>query len=235
MDNKNTIAEALSQVPDLTATAKTAIEQNERILAAFSRLMEKHVQAEIPADEVTNKVITPLSSVIRRTPCAAPDASKVSDLIAKGVLEMIRSEVKASVREAVKDTPITLEHHHTHMTALGLTKMAEEKTRRLLTLACVTLGALLLWIGAALFIYFRSDTYWGEQYYEVMTSQYTTKAERDMLWENISLQSVLPKEFKTNSAHVKDKIRQNKKVLRQRRRKGKDKNGNYSTQIPLER
>lgn len=230
----NSILEALAKVPELVETTKTIIEQNERINTVYGKALEHRAQAEIPNEEV-QKVVRYVTDGVQRTRCAAPDVSVSSDLIAQGVLNRTRNAVEDAVREVIKNTPITLEHHHTHTTALGLTKMAEEKTRDLLILACVALGALLLWIGAALFIYFRSDTYWGEQYYKVVNSQYATEAERDMLWENIYPKSVLPKEFKTNPAHVKNKIRQNKKVLKQRRLKGKDKNGNFSTTVPLER
>ena len=232
----NSILEALAKVPELVETTKTIIEQNERINTVYGKALEHRAQAEIPNEEV-QKVVRYVTDGVQRTRCAAPDVSVSSDLIAQGVLNRTQGAVEDAVREVIKNTPITLEHHHTHMTAFGLTKMAEEKTRNILTLACVALGALLLWIGAALFVYYRSDTYWGEQYYEVVNSPYATEAERDMLWENIYPKSVLPKEFKTNPSFVKNKIRQNKKVLRQRRRKGKGKgkNGNYSTTVPLER
>ena len=230
----NSILEALAKVPELVETTKTIIEQNERISALFGKALEHRAQAEIPNEEV-QKVVRSVTDGVQRTRCATPDVSASSELIAQGVLKKTQGAVENAVREAIKNTPVTLEHHHIHTTALELTKMAEEKTRNLLTLASIGLGVLLIWIGIALFWYHRSDTYWGEQYYEVVNSQYATAAERDMLWENIYPQSVLPKEFKTNPAHVKDKIRQNKKVLRQRRRKGKDKNGNFSSSVPLER
>lgn len=235
MDNKITIPDALGQVPVLAETAKTAIEQNERILAAFSKLMEKHLQAEIPAEEVTNKVIMPLISVIQRTSCAAPDVSAASDLIAEGVLDCIRGEVRSSVREVVKDTPINLEHHYTHTTALGLTEYANEKIKnwlRTLILLCI-----LLMVGLSICVlcYYNSDIYWGQQYVEVASSKFATETERRTLWEGIYAESALPKEYCKNPSNGRAKIKQNKKILEQRRRKGKDKNGNYSTEVPLER
>lgn len=235
MDNKNTIAEALSQVPELTETAKMAIEQNERILAAFSKLMEKRVRAEIPAEEVADKVITPLSDVIRRTPCAAPDVTATSELIAKGVLKQVRNEVSASVREAVQDTPIKLDHHHTHTTALGLMEYANEKLKSWLWILITLCSTLLIGLMSCVMWYYNSDAYWGQQYAEIATSTYATEAEKDMLWADIYAESVLPKEYPKNTSYVKAKIKQNKKVLKQRRLKGKDKNGNYSTTVPLER
>lgn len=235
MDNKNTIAEALSQVPELTETAKTAIEQNERILAAFSKLMEKRIQAEIPAEEVTNKVITPLSGVILRTPCAAPDVTTTSELIADGVLKQVRNEVSASVREAIQDTPIKLDHHHTHTTALGLTEYANEKIKSWLWILIILCGTLLIGLMSCVLWYYNSDVYWGQQYVEVAGSKYATEAEKDMLWTDIYAESALPKEYGKNPSYVKAKIKQNKKVLKQRRLKGKDKNGSYSVAVPLER
>jgi len=48
-------------------------------------------------------------------------------------------------------------------------------------------------------------------------------------------ESVLPKEYGKNPSYVKAKIKQNNKTLEERRRNGKDKNGNFSTAVPLER
>lgn len=230
----NSILEALAKVPELVETTKTIIEQNEKTNAFFAKTLEHRAQAEIPNEEV-QKVVRSVTEGVQRTRCATPDVSACSELIAQGVLNKTLDAVKDAVREAVQNTPITLEHHHTHATAMGLTKMAEENTRNLLKLISCGFVALLIWIAISLVWYYNSDIYWGTQYYELILSEYATKAEKDMLWENIYTQSVLPKEYKTHPSYVKDKIRQNKKVLKQRRRKGKDKNGNYSTEIPLER
>lgn len=235
MENNNIVIEALGKVPELVTLSESAIQQNERILADFSKLMEKRLQAEIPAEEVSEKVITPLSNVIRRTPCAAPDLSKASELITKGVLETIRSEVDASVREAVKETPITLEHHHTHMTALGLMEYANDKLKSWLWILIVLCSTLLLGLMSCVMWYYHTDAYWGQQYVENAGSKYATEAEKDMLWADIYAESALPKEYGKNPSDVKAKIKQNKKILEERRLKGKDKNGNYSTTVPLER
>lgn len=235
MENNNIVIEALGKVPELVTLSESAIQQNERILAAFSKLMERNLQAEIPDEEVTDKVITPLTNVIRSTPCAAPDLSKASDLIAKGVLEMVRSEVNTSVREAVKDTPIILEHHHTHTTALGLMEYANEKVKSWLCILVILCSTLLLGLISSAVWYYNSDAYWGQQYVEIATSKYATQAEKDMLWAEIYAESALPKGYSKNPSYFRAKIKQNKKTLEERRRKGKDKNGNYFTSVPLER
>jgi len=69
----------------------------------------------------------------------------------------------------------------------------------------------------------------------IATSKYVTKTERDMLWADIYAESALPKEYGKNPSYVKAKIKRNKKILEERRRKGKDKNGNYSITVPLKR
>lgn len=230
----NSILEALAKVPELVDTTKTIIEQNEKINAIYGKALEQRAQAEIPDGEV-EKVARTVADVVQHTRCAAPDVSRSSELIAQAVLNRTQGAVEDAVRETVRNTPVTLEHQHTHVTALGLVKLAEEKTRNLLTLVSIGLGALLLWIGIAIVWYYNTDTYWGEQYNEVACSKYATEEERNMLWEDIYARSVLPKEYKTNPSHVKAKIKQNKQVLKQRRRKGKDKNGYFSTDVPLER
>ena len=230
----NSVIEALSKVSDLVETTKIIIDQNEKTNALFAKVLEHRAQAEIPHEEV-EKVVRSVVDGVQHTRCAAPDVTKASELIAQAVLNRTQGAVEEAVRETVRNTPVTLEHQHTHVTALGLVKFAEEKTRNLLTLVSIGLGALLLWISIAIVWYYNTDTYWGEQYNEVACSNYATEEERNMLWEDIYAKSVIPKEYKTNPSHVKDKIRQNKKVLKQRRRKGKDKNGNFSTDVPLER
>lgn len=230
----NSILEALAKVPELVETTKTIIEQNEKINAIYGKALEQRSQAEIPNEEV-EKVVHSVADVIQHTRCAAPNVNDCSELIAKGVLMKTRGAVEDAVGEAIKNTPITLEHHHTHTTALGLVKYAEEKTRNLLVLGWIAVGALLFWIGIALFCYYRSDAYWGAQYIEVLYSEYTTDAEADMLSKGCFTVSALPQEYKTHPSYVKDKINQNQKVLKQRRKKGKDKNGNFSYSVPLER
>lgn len=230
----NSILEALAKVPELVETTKTIIDQNEKINVIYGKALEQRAQAEIPNEEV-DKVVRSVIDGVQHTRCAPPDVTRSSALIAQGVLNRTQEAIEEAVRETIKNTPITLEHHHTHTTALGLVQFAEEKTKNLLTLGWILVGILLLWVGIAVFWYYRSDLYWGTQYYEVANSQYITEAESDMLWENIYAKSILPKEFKTNPSHVKAKIKQNKKVLKQRQRKGKDKNGKFSTPVPLER
>lgn len=230
----NSVIEALSKVPELVETTKSIIEQNEKTNALFAKMLEHRAQAEIPNEEV-QKVVLSVTDGVKRTRCAAPDVSDCSELIAQGVLNRTRGAVENAVRETVQNTPITLEHHHTHVTAMGLAQMAEEKTRNLLALASIGLCVLLLWIGVAIAMYYHSDTYWGTQYLDIVCSEYTTDDERAMLWENHYNVSVLPKEYRLNPSYAKNKIKQNKMVLKQRRRKGKDKNGNFSTPVPLER
>ncbi len=230
----NSVIEALSKVPELVETTKSIIEQNEKTNAVFAKMLEHRAQAEIPNEEV-QKIVRSVTDGVEQTRCAAPDVSDCSELIAQGVLKRTRGAVEDAVRETVQNTPIALEHHHTHATAMGLVQMAEEKTRNLLTLASIGLGILLLWICFAIAEYYRSDTYWGTQYLDVVCSEYTTESEKAMLWENHYTVSVLPKEYKSNPSYVKNKIKQNKMVLKQRRRKGRDKNGNFSTPVPLER
>ncbi len=230
----NSILEALAKVPELVETTKTIIDQNEKINTIYGKALEQRAQAEIPNEEV-QKVVRAVVDGVQHTRCAAPNVNDSSELIAKGVLMKTRGAVEEAVRETIKNTPITLEHHHTHTTALGLVQFAEEKTKQLLMLGWIVTGALLLWIGISLFWYYNSDAYWGAQYLEVYNSEYTTPDEAALLLKDYDVVGFLPKEYKSNPSYVKDKIRQNKKVLQQRRRKGKDKNGIFSTPVPLER
>lgn len=234
MDNNPTLVHALGEVPGLVELTKTIIAQNEKTHAIYGKVLEQRVQAEISHEEV-EKVVRSVVDGVQHTRCAAPDVTRSSELIAQAVLNRTQGAVENAVRETIKNTPITLDHHHTHTTALGLVQFAEEKTRNLLVLGWIAVGALLFWIGIALFCYYRSDAYWGAQYIEVLYSEYTTDAEADMLSKGCFTVSALPQEYKTHPSYVKDKIKQNQKVLKQRRKTGKDKNGNFSSSVPLER
>lgn len=231
---ENSVTEALAKVPELVETTKTIIEQNEKINAIYGKALEHRAQAEIPDEEV-RKVVRSVAEGVQRTRCAAPDVSESSELIAQGVLKRVQGAVEDTVRDVIKNTPITLEHHHTHATAVGLTKMADEKTRNLLTLCCIAIGILLLWIGVAIYCYYHGDAYWGEQYLEVLYSPYATKAETSALGEGCYYVSVLPQEYKTNPSFVKARIKQNKAVLSERRKQAKVNQGKYSTKVPIER
>ena len=230
----NSILEALAKVPELVETTKTIIDQNEKINVIYGKALEHRAQAEIPDEEV-RKVVRSVAEGVQRTRCAAPDVSESSELIAQGVLRRTQGAVEDTVREVIKNTPITLEHHHTHATALGLTKMAEENTRKMLYFAWIIIGGLLLWIGVVIFYYYHSDAYWGEQYLNVIYSPYATEAETDALGKSCYYVSVLPQEFKTNPSYIKTKIKQNQKVLAERRKQAKANKGKFSTKIPLER
>ena len=141
----NSVIEALSKVSDLVETTKNIIDQNEKTNALFVKVLEHRAQAEIPHEEV-EKVVRSVVDRVQHTRCAAPDVTKASELIAQAVLNRTQGAVEDAVRETVRNTPVTLEHQHTHVTALGLVKFAEEKTRNLLTLVSIGLGALLLWM-----------------------------------------------------------------------------------------
>lgn len=230
----NSFTEALSKVPELVETTKTIIEQNEKINTIYGKALEHRAQAVIPNEEV-QKVVRSVAEGVQRTRCAAPDVSESSELIAQGVLKRTQGAFENAVHDVIKNTPITLEHHHTHVTAAGLMKMADEKTRNLLTLSCIAIGILLLWIGVAIYYYYRSGAYWGEQYLEILYSPYTTEEEADMLGKGCYYVSVLPQEYKTNPSFVKARIKQNKAVLTGRRKQAKANKGKFSTKIPLER
>ena len=230
----NSFTEALAKVPELVETTKTIIEQNEKINAIYGKALEHRAQAVIPNEEI-QKVVRSVSEGVQRTRCAAPDLSESSEIIAQSVLRRTQGAVENAVREVIMKTPITLEHHHTHATAFGLMKMANEKARNLLTLSCVAIGSLLRWIGVAIYYYYHSDAYWGEQYLEVLNSSYTTDEEADVLSKGCYYVSVLPTEFKTNPSFVRNKIKQNQKVLAERRKQAKSNKGKYSVKVPIER
>ena len=228
------LVKAISEIPTLVETTKTIIDENEKCIKTFANALETRVEAEIPESE-TQKVVDAVVEGVKNTRCAAPDVRESSKLIAQGVVKDVKEVVEDAVREAMKDTPITVEHLHEHTTAIGLAKMAEEKTRDWLLLVSCTLVGLLLLVGIGISFYFNSDAYWGKQYVEIVRSKYATEEEKETLWKDVNAISALPRGFNKDPKIVKAQIRQNQDILKERRKQARKKKGVYSTEKPLKR
>lgn len=227
------VIEALAKVPELVETTKTIIEQNEKINAIFGKALEQRAQAIIPSEEI-QKVVHAVTEEVKHTRCAAPDAGESSELIAKGVLKSTLGAVENAVRDAIKNTPITLEHHHIHATTYEMAKLADEWSKRWLSILGALCCLLLFVVAGGLVWFYQSEYYWGREYSKVHESQYATPEEKELLWKNARAIVVFPLEFTSNPEYAKAKIKQNKQVLKERQKQAKE-NGKYDTRISLER
>lgn len=232
MDNK--ILEALSQVPELVEATKTANKINQEQSKLLAEIAQRNVHADIPSSEI-EKITAEVEEKVKSTACSLPETNELAQQIADRVLNRVDDTIATSVEETVRRTPVTLEHHHTHTTTYALSQYAEESTKKwllILTLACGLLSTIIIF---GIYWYTNSEYYWAKEYTELYLSKYTTDAERNLLKENTYPVGILPKKFSQDAEFVKAKIKQNKAVLKERRRQAKANGGKYRTNTPLER
>lgn len=238
MDMNNKILEALSKIPNLVVLVERLLAEFKIKFDILAKAAQNKAQAEIPPEAI-DAVTEAVTESVRHTPCASPNMSEVSSEIANKVAaeigDMVYNEVKAAASAAIRDTPHVTRKEVTLMPPWESTKFAEDSTRRLnhvlLALCIVFMAA----FGICAWSHFSSEAYWGQQYVKIRTSDYTTDVEREMLWKDARPVSVLPREYEQMPKLVRQKIRRNKEILRQRKIEAKANNGHYSTSVPLER
>lgn len=238
MDINNKILEALSKVPKLVELVERLQADYATMFNTLAKAVQNKAQAELSPEAITDIADT-LKESVRHTQCAPPDASQVSKEIANKVAAEIRNtvyaDVKAASSAAIKDTPHITKQEVTLLAPWDAAKYAEKKTRRLNYVLLVLCIVFMVAFGFCAGGLFGSDAYVGKQYMKIYNSEYATMAEKEMLWKNTSTVSVVPDEYDKLPKLVRQKIRHNKAILRQRKAEAKDNNGHYSASIPLER
>ncbi len=232
MDNK--ILEALSQVPELVEATKTANKINQEQSKLLAEIAQRNVHAEIPGSEI-EKITAEVEEKVKSTACSLPETNELAQQIADRVLNRVDDTIATSVEETVRSTPIKLEHLHIHTTTHALSQYADEASKKwllILTIVCWLLSTIIIF---GIYWYTNSEYYWAKEYTELYLSKYTTDAERNLLKENTYPVGILPKKFSQDAEFVKAKIKQNKAVLKERRRQAKANGGKYRTNTPLER
>ena len=225
MDNK--IINSLGKIPALT-------ESVEKLIKMTSEILQRGVKARM-TEEDTQKLVGTMKTTIRETPCATPDASRSSQLIADGVLRELKGTIQESVREAVMQTRVKVENQHVHTTAWGAREIIEKKLRNRLLVYFSLIVILVLAIGINSFVYYSSEDYLGKEYVNVCFSKYTTENERNLLWNDLYSTGALPQDFQKSRDHYIQSLKRNKAILKDRERQARANKGKYSTKIPLER
>lgn len=232
-DEKNEFRKALVQLPEFIKTAQMQSQQIDHLSQMVAQVIQRQMTATIPEEEHQK-----MAETISRTPCAAPDMSEVAGSLSKAVMRDIRldihDEAVSAVKEAVKDTPVKVEHTHLHTSMWDYAQRAEKKVRGAMVALGIwsVLATLLIVFGV--WKYFNSDVYVGKQFEEVYRSPYTTDEERKMLGDDLYYYGIVPEEFHKSPALVKAKIKRNKEILSQRKAEKASK-GKFSTKVPLER
>jgi len=231
MDN-NEISKALGQVPELVQATNNLIKDNARKDELIARLLQKRPQAEIPQTEIDK-----VTQAVEQTPCALPDTQEIAKAIAVPVMDEIRRSLANEIEQTVSNTvsSIPVKHIHTHTTLVEMTQMANKELRRTVYVALGCCIFVLIFVGILALRHINSTVYLGAEYRDVVKSEFTTEAERQMLTSGTYYFSLLPKESWDNKKYIKQKIRRNQEILRQRQAEAKANDGHYSTSVPLER
>ena len=238
MNINNKILEALSKIPNLVVLVERLLAEFKIKFDILAKAAQNKAQAEIPPEAI-DAVTKAVTESVRRTPCASPNLSQVSAEIANKVAaeirDMVYADVKAATSAAIKDTPHVTRKEVTLMPPWESTKFAEDSTRRFNHVLLVLCIVFMVAFGFCAWGLFGSDAYVGKQYAKIRCSEYATEAEREMLWKDARPVSVVPLEYDKTPKLVRQKIRRNKEILRQRRAEANANKGQYSTRIPLER
>lgn len=164
-----------------------------------------------------------------------PDTESLTEELADGVLCKVTEAIMSAVEEKIKDTPVKLEHHHTHATTYDLARYADKGARNLVLFLAGLCTILTLWSVGSSFWYFQSESYWAKEYRDILFSDVTTETEMKQLREGTYTVGCLPREFSEDPGAVKVKIKQNKAIIEQRRRQAEKNKGRYSTHPALVR
>lgn len=219
---ENTIITALAAIPALIKKIEALITSITNRDTTYAKLLQERVDARVPNDEL-KKICDVVASTVSQTKCAAPDVESSTAQISQGVLFMTRGLLKEFIGETIEEE-------------LGEKKKELMKIakRRFLFLGVFTLCICVAY-AITLFSHYHSEAYWGEQYMSIITSKYVMNSERDALWNDCYSTGVLPKGFNSNEDFYKNRIKQNKLVINERKRQAKSNNGKFKATPPIER
>ena len=210
MENKD-IVEALEQVPALVKAAETFKATSGHIVSSLADAVKQRPQAEIPESELQK---------ISQTPCAPPDVDSFSKALVEKVAGDIGSTIKEKVDKALEGATVKVQHTHTHSYCIekDLKEYADIRLWNRSIAFGLTSVVLAAIIAIIAIVYYNSETYWGKQFYQVYSSPYLTEEE----WENISQDihtiAILPNEFDKDPKRVKERIKKNKDILKERKK-----------------
>ena len=210
MENKD-IVEALEKVPTLVKAAETFKATSGHIVSSLADAVKQRPQAEIPESELQKN---------SGTPCAPPDVDSFSKALVQKVAGDIGSTIKEKVDKALEGATVKVQHTHTHSYCIekDLKEYADIRLWNRSIAFGLTSVVLAAIIAIIAIVYYNSETYWGKQFYQVYSSPYLTEEE----WENISQDihtiAILPNEFDKDPKRVKERIKKNKDILKERKK-----------------
>lgn len=234
------IIKALGEIPSLVNSTKAIIESDEKLIRTACEIARQKAIARIPdedIDAIVKEVNRNCIASIKQTRCSMPDTTILATQITNKVKDCIKadieSEVKLAVKDAIKDEPLKVLHEHT--TLRELVSYADKKLVDYSNFLFIIAFAFM-----ALFLYStlensNSDSSWGARYRNVYASKYITQEEKDLLKENAYIVAALPDEYYKSPKAIRAKIRQNEKIIKQRKKEVKQNKGMYSPEPHIRR
>ena len=222
--------ELITAVKQLMEKVRALIESNRERDTVFAKILQERQKAVIPEEELAK-----IKSTIAQTPCAAPNPELLSEKIATGVVSVVKKDIQEAIEEKISTMRINIDHHHYHSKIWDVKDILEKDVRNWLITLSILCFLLAASLAGCLLKYYNSDEYWGRQYYDIIRSDYILKSEKEILIHDCLPTGVLPKEYYDNAQYAKNKIKQNKMVIQERRRNANAKDGKWKATVPIER
>ena len=217
MESKEFV-DALVQVPELVEAAKTFKDTSGHIISSVADAIQKRPQAEIPDSELQK---------IAATPCAPPKMDSVVKDFANKVIGVIEPVIKDKVNEALKSAAVSVQHTHSYCFERDLKEIADKRLMKRCLICGLTALVLASIIAIIAIAHFNSEAYLGKLYYEVYSSPYLSEEERETLSRNCRTIAILPTEFDKDPKRVKEQIKKNRSILKERKKEAKSTSKRY--------
>lgn len=229
MNDTEILLKALGQLPDLVDAAKTYKETNDKTVSTLSTAIKERPKAIIPESEMSR-----LKCSILQTPCALPDTDGVAAQIVEYVRECMPAIVREEVKKALAETKVTMIHRHEHYSLCNLWSIVNDVTKRWIAGLAITVAILLVALACCVDYALTSELFLGKSYREICNSEYITEAEREELIKDIFAVSAYPRKYKGRPKALREKIQQNKAILRERKSRATYEHSKFSTNPRVE-
>ena len=229
MNDTEILLKALGQLPDLVDAAKTYKETNDKTVSTLSTAIKERPKAIIPESEMSR-----LKCNILQTPCALPDTDGVAAQIVEYVQECMPAIVQAEVKKALGETKVTMVHKHEHYSLGNLWSIVNDVTKMWIAGLAITVAILLVALACCVDYALTSELFLGKSYREICNSECIPKDERDAMVKDVYAVSACPRKYEGRPKALRDKIRQNKAILRERKSLAMYENDKFPTEPRVE-
>ena len=114
-----------------------------------------------------------------------------------------------------------MQHTHSYCFERDLKDVADTRLMKRCLIFGLTTVVLALILAIIAIAHFNSETYWGKQYYEVYSSPYLIEEEWEKISQNVHIIAILPNEFDKDPKRVKEQLKKNKSILKERKKEAK--------------